>query len=243
MVGRVGRRRRDLDQHVEQRVQVLPGVVERGRGRARLGVRVEDREVDLVLVGAEVHEQLIDRVEDLGRTGVRAIDLVDGHDHRQSPGHRLLEHVAGLRERTLGRVHEQQHRIDHEQGALDLAAEVGVSGCIDDVETDVGVVDRRLLGEDRDALLALEVTGIHDPIHDGLVGPEGAGLAQHRVHERGLAVIDVGDDGDVAQVFAAGGCVAGGACGAAVGHGGAGLRVVVGTADCPTERLLASRAS
>ena len=31
---------------------------------------------------------------------------------------------------------------------------------------------------------------------------ERAGLAQHRVHERGLAVVDVRDDGDVAQVGA-----------------------------------------
>ena len=32
--------------------------------------------------------------------------------------------------------------------------------------------------------------------------PEGAGLAQHGVDEGGLAVIDVGDDGDVADVGA-----------------------------------------
>ena len=29
---------------------------------------------------------------------------------------------------------------------------------------------------------------------------EGAALPQHGVHERRLAVVDVGDDGDVAQV-------------------------------------------
>ena len=169
MVGRVGRRRGDLDQHVEQRPQVLAGLVERRRRRAGLGVRVDDREVDLVLVGAEVHEQLVDVVEDLGRTGVRAVDLVERDDHRQAPGHRLLEDVAGLRQRALRRVHEEQHGIDHEQRALDLAAEVGVPGRVDDVEADVGVVDRGLLGEDRDALLALEVARVHDPVHDGLV--------------------------------------------------------------------------
>jgi hypothetical protein len=30
---------------------------------------------------------------------------------------------------------------------------------------------------------------------------EEARLAKHEVHERGLAVVDVGDDGDVAEVF------------------------------------------
>ena len=65
-----------------------------------------------------------------------------------------------------------------------------------------GVVDRGLLGEDRDPLLALEVARVHDPIDERLVGPEGAGLAEHRVDERGLAVVDMGDDGDVAEVGA-----------------------------------------
>ena len=97
MSGCERRRRGDLDEQVEQRPQVLAGVVERGRGGPRLGVRVDNGEVDLVLVGAEVHEQLVDVVEDLGRSRVRAIDLVERHDHRQVPRHRLLEDVTGLR--------------------------------------------------------------------------------------------------------------------------------------------------
>ena len=86
--------------------------------------------------------------------------------------------------------------------ALDLAAEVGVAGRVDDVQPDVGVVDRGLLGQDRDALLALQVARVHDPVDDRLVRAERAGLAEHRVDEGGLAVVDVGDDGDVAQVVA-----------------------------------------
>ena len=60
------------------------------------------------VVGAEVHEQLVDVVEDLGRAGVGPVDLVERHDDRQPAGHRLLEHVAGLRQRALGGVDEQQ---------------------------------------------------------------------------------------------------------------------------------------
>ena len=155
-----------------------------------------------MLVGAKVHEQLVDRVEDLARTRVVAVDLVQGDHDRQATRHRLLQHVAGLRQRALGGIDEEEHRIDHEQRPLDLATEVGVTGRVDDVQPDVGVVDRRLLGEDRDALLALQVARVHDPIHERLVGAERAGLAQHRVHERGLAVIHVRDDRDVAQVVA-----------------------------------------
>ena len=60
---------------------------------------------------------------------------------------------------------------------------------------------RGVLGEDRDALLALEVHRVHHPLGDVLALAEGAGLPQHGVHERGLAVVDVGDDRDVADVL------------------------------------------
>ena len=96
---------------------------------------------------------------------------------------------------------------------------------VDDVEPDAGVVDGRLLGEDRDALLALEIARIHDPVDDRLVGPEGAGLAQHRVDEGGLAVVHVGHDGDVAEVGADGGRGRVGGCGGGVGHGSGLLQV------------------
>ena len=164
------------------------------------------------------------------RARVAAVDLVDRDDDRQAARHRLLEDVAGLRQRPLGGVDEEQHRIDHQQRALDLAAEVGVARRVDDVEPDAGVVDRRLLGEDRDALLALEVARIHDAVDDGLVRAEGAGLAQHRVDQRGLAVVDVRDDGDVAQVGAGGSRVSVGAS----GTGGYCSRSN-GTPDCPTD--------
>ena len=120
--------------------------------------------------------------------------------------HGLLEHVARLGQRPLGGVDEEQDRVDHQQAALDLAAEVGVARRVHDVEADVAVVDAGLLGQDGDALLALEIAGVHDALGHDLVGAEGAGLPKHGVDERGLAVVDVGDDGDVAEVGACCAC-------------------------------------
>ncbi len=120
----------------------------------------------------------------------------------KSPGHRLLEDVAGLGQRPLCRVDEQQDRVDHEQRPLDLAAEVRVARRVDDVQPDVAMVHGRLLGEDRDPLLALEIARIHDPVDHRLVRAEGPGLAEHRVDERRLAVVHVSDDGDIPQVAA-----------------------------------------
>ena len=56
------------------------------------------------------------------------------------------------------------------------------------------------LAEDGDAALALEVVGIHGAFDHPLVLAVDAGLLQQPVDQRGLAVVDVRDDGDVAKV-------------------------------------------
>ena len=80
---------------------------------------------------------------------------------------------------------------------------------VDEVELHAAVADRRVLREDRDALLALELHRVHDALVHVLVLAERARLPQHRVDERRLAVVDVRDDRDVAQVRADGGQVLG----------------------------------
>ena len=53
------------------------------RGPAGPGRGVDDRELDLVLVGVEVEEQLVGLVDDLGDAGVGPVHLVDDQDDRQ----------------------------------------------------------------------------------------------------------------------------------------------------------------
>ena len=60
--------------------------------------------------------------------------------------------------------------------------------------------DRGHLGQDGDAALALEIVGIHRALGDALILAEGAGLLQQAVDQRGLAMVDMGDDGDIAQI-------------------------------------------
>ena len=112
-----------------------------------------------------------------------------------------MQYVAGLRERAFAGIDEKDDAIDHAQGALDFAAEVAVAGRVDDIDFGVVEKERGVFGEDGDAALALEVVGIHDALDDGFVGAEDAGLPEHGVDEGGFAVVDVGDDGDVANVL------------------------------------------
>jgi hypothetical protein len=41
-----------------------------------------------------------------------------------------------------------------------------VAGGVNDVQADPVVLDRGLLGEDGDALLALQIIGVHDPVDE-----------------------------------------------------------------------------
>ncbi len=128
------------------------------------------------------------------------VDLVDADDRLQADLQSLADDELGLRHRSLGRVDEHDRAVDHRQDALDLAAEIGVARRVDDVDARGPPDDRGRLGENGDAALALEVVRIHHPLGDALVVAEGARLLQEPVDERGLAVVDVGDDGDVAEL-------------------------------------------
>ncbi len=189
-----------IDDEVEERGEVLARSVELDIGPAGPAGGVEDGEVELVVVGAERGEEIEHLVERAVGLGVGLVDLVEHHDRPQSEGQRLGCDELGLRHRPFGRVDEEDDAVDHRQDALDLAAEIGVAGRVHDVDPRALPFDRGALRQDRDPALAFEVVGIHGPLGRGLVLAVGARLLQQLVDERGLAVVDVGDDGDVAQV-------------------------------------------
>ena len=97
-------------------------------------------------------------------------------------------------------VDEQEDALDHRQDALHLRAEVPVARRIDDVDDGVAVLDRGVLGEDRDPPLLLELARVHDELVHVLSRAERPALLQERVHERRLAVVDVRHDRERAAV-------------------------------------------
>ena len=113
----------------------------------------------------------------------------------------LRQHKAGLGHGPFGGVHQQDDSVNHLQDALHLAAKVGVARRVYDVDFYIAVLDGGVLGGNGDAPLPLQVVGVHDPIHHGLIFPVDTGLLQQLVHQGGLAVVHVGDDGDISQLF------------------------------------------
>ena len=73
---------------------------------------------------------------------------------------------------------------------------------VDDVDNEILVKNRGVLREDGDSLFALEVTGVHDAVGDRLVSGERPRLSEHGVHESGLSMVYVGNNGNISNVRA-----------------------------------------
>jgi hypothetical protein len=147
----------------------------------------------------------IDLGEDLVGAGVGPVDLVDDDDDGEAAREGLIEDEARLGEGALGGVDQEYGAVDHGDGALDLAAEVGVARRVQDVDLHALPDDRAILGGDGDPALALEVHAVHEALGRFLPLAEDSGLPEHGVDEGGLAVVDVGDYGDIADAWV--GCV------------------------------------
>ena len=161
---------------------------------------VEHGEIELLVAGVEVGEQVEDLVQHRVVALVGPVDLVDHDDRAQALLERLGDHELGLRQRALGGIHQHDGAVDHVEDALHLAAEVGVAGRIDDVDAMVLPKDRGALGQNGNAALALQVVAVHGLGFHLLVEAKGAGLLEQRVDQGGLAMVDVRDDRDVAKV-------------------------------------------
>ena len=170
-----------------------------GGSSASLGVGVEDGEIELVLLGVEIDEEVVDLVQNFLRARVGAVNLIDDNDRRKLGFESLAQNIAGLRQRAFAGVDQQHDAVDHFEGAFDFAAEVAVAGGVDDVDLHVVIEDGGVFGQDGDAAFALKLVRVHDAIDVMLVGAKRAALLQHGVDQRGLAVVDVRDDGDVAN--------------------------------------------
>ena len=200
-------------------VRVVPGVEDQ-RLERRVGIALrrrqprDDRLEDLVDADAflRARQDRVARVEaddlldlPLRLVWLRAgqIDLVDDRDDLEV----VLDREVGVGERlrldALRRVDQQQRALARRERSRDLVGEVDVPRRVDQVQ-DVDLPVVRLVGQpdrvrlDRDPALALEVHAVeHLRLH--LARLERAGHLEEPVGQRRLAVVDVGDDGEIAD--------------------------------------------
>ena len=187
-------------QGIEQGDQIGAGDIRIQAGSALTAAAEQHGAVQLLIGSAQIHQQVEHFVDDFLDAGIGTVDLVDGHHQAQVLLQGLLQHETGLGHAALGSVHQQQNAVDHLQHALHLAAKVGVARGIDDVDLDALVGAGAVLGQNGNAALTLDIAAVHDTLGDNLVIAECAALMQHCVHQRGLAVVNVSDNGNVAQI-------------------------------------------
>ena len=109
-----------------------------------------------------------------------------------------------LRFHALCGVHDQQRAFARGQSSADLVGKVHVAGRVDQVQL-VGfavlgfILHAHSLGFYSDPALAFQFHGVQDLLlHFALF--EYAGLFEDPVRQRGLAVVDVRDDAEIADV-------------------------------------------
>jgi hypothetical protein len=192
----------------DQRLQLVAAAVLRRRDALHDGFQyLDDVQAGLGadrdrVVGVDADHRL-----DLGLhlldVGGRQVDLVEHGHHFQALLHRRVAVGDRLRLDALRGVHDQQRALAGGERTRDLVAEVDVAGGVDEVElvglaVARGVRQRHRLRLDGDPALALDRVGVeHLRFH--LAGLESAADLDDAVGERGLAVVDVGDDREVAD--------------------------------------------
>ena len=149
-------------------------------------------------------ERLLDLVLAAGDVGAREVDLVERGDDLEA----RLEGEDRVRDRlcldALRGVDEQDRGLARGHRAGDLVGEVDVPGRVEEVEQvrlPVArlVAHRNGVGLDRDAALLLQVHRVEELVVER---PRVDGLRElhDAVRERRLAVVDVRDDAEVADV-------------------------------------------
>ena len=109
----------------------------------------------------------------------------------------------GLRFHSLRGVDDQQRAFAGGQRARDFVGKIDVAGRVDQIELVGLAVVRGVhhadgVGLDGDAALALQVHGVEDlGLH--LARGERSGQLQQAVRQRGFTVVDMRDDGKVAE--------------------------------------------
>ena len=169
------------------------GVEQLGHPLPRLGRDVQDG-----LGRQSQHVLDLERAAD--RVGRRQVDLVeDRHDLEI-----VLDGLVAVGQRlglnALGGVDQEHGPLAGRQRAGDLVAEVDVAGGVDQVEDVAGVHDPDVLGLDGDPPLPLDVHGVEVLLpHEA--GVDGPGDLENAVGQGRLAVVDMADDGEVANLL------------------------------------------
>ena len=150
-------------------------------------------------------DDILDLFGDPFGFGRGQVDLVQ-HRHDLMIGvDGLIDIGQRLRLDALAGIDHQQRAFDRLHRAADLIGEIDMAGGVDQVE-DIGLaISRRVfdahgVGLDGDAAFALDIHAVQQLFLHVAVGNRAGGLDQP-VGKRGFTVVDMGHDGEIADVI------------------------------------------
>ena len=149
-------------------------------------------------------EVLVDLLAYALHVGRGQIDLVDHRQKLEIVLEREIEVRDRLRLHSLRRIDHHQRPLAGHQGAPDLVGEVDVAGGVDEIELVEGavlrpIVEAHRVALDGDAALALDIHVVEHLVAEAAFLHRPARLDQS-IRERRLAVVDVRDDAEVADL-------------------------------------------
>src|SRR5207237_449521 len=194
-------RRHMLHNRLKERRHVFVVFVQFAYGKTVLRAGVNNREIKLLIRRFQFDEKIENLVQDFVRARVFSVDLVDDNNRLQFVLQRLAQDKTRLRLWSIVRIDNKQHAVHHFHDPLNFAAEIGVTGRIDDVDPIAVPLESCVLRANRDPFLTLEIHRIHHALFNLLIGAKRARLAQQLIDQRCLAVIDVRYNGNITNLI------------------------------------------
>ena len=113
----------------------------------------------------------------------------------------LFQNEFCLRHGPFKSVYQKDNSVYHFQHTFYLAAEIRMSRSIDDIDLGAFVMYGCVFGENGDPSFSFDIIGVHDSFPDLLILTENAALTEKLVYQSSLAMVNVSDDGYVANIF------------------------------------------
>ncbi len=195
-------RRRDvLNNSVQQRQDIVCGFAPVRTHPTLLGRAEKCREIELIFCGIKIEHQVENHLLHLFGATIGLIHFVYDDNGLKSYLKRFLKNETRLGHRPFESIDQQKAAIGHIEHALHFAAEIGVSRSVYNVDFCPFVIDGDVFGEYCYAALALKVIAVEYQFAGILIISKKMSGHQHFVHKGGLAMVHVGDDGDIAYIL------------------------------------------
>ena len=165
--------------------------------RSRSARAEEHRGIELLVGCIKLEKKLKNLVTDLVKTGIGTVDLVYDNDYSVIHRKCLFKHEASLRHRPLCRVNEKDNAVYHFEYALYLAAEIGVTGSIYDVDFNVLIIYCGVLCKNCYTALAFKIVRVHYAVGGLLIFAVYTALTKHFVNKSCFTVVNVRDYSDI----------------------------------------------